>query len=134
MEQRPTWHEYFKEIVSVTARRSPCSRLKVGCVLVKNNRIVSQGYNGFLSGLPHISIVEDNHEMSTIHAEQNALIDCAKRGVSCDGALAYITHYPCLNCAKLLYAGGIKHIYYLEDYKNDDNIQYIGVDIPIEKI
>ena len=132
--KRPSWQEYFKEIVTVTAKRSPCSRLKVGCVLVKDNRIVSQGYNGFLSGLPHISIIEDNHELSTIHAEQNALIDCAKRGVSCNGAVAYVTHHPCLNCAKLLHAGGIKHIYYLNDYKNDDNIQKIGIDIPIEKI
>jgi dCMP deaminase len=134
MSSRPTWREYFKEIVSVTATRSPCSRLKVGCVLVKENRIVSQGYNGFLSGLPHISIVKENHELSTIHAEQNAIVDCAKRGVSCDGAVAYVTHYPCLNCAKLLYAAGIRHIYYLNDYKNDDNIKHIGIDIPIEKI
>ena len=77
-------NEYFKEIVIITSTRSPCERLHVGCLLVKDNRIVSQGYNGFLSGLPHISHIVDGHETATIHTEQNAIIDCAKRGVSCE--------------------------------------------------
>ena len=118
--KRPTWDEYYREIVQVTANRSPCSRKHVGCLLVKDNRIVSQAYNGFLPGCPHKSIVRDNHEQATIHAEQNALCDCAKRGVSCDNAEAYITHYPCLNCMKLLTASGIKKIYYINDYHNDE--------------
>jgi len=116
---RLSWEEYFKKIVLVTSERSNCNRLNVGCILVKNNRIISQGYNGFLPGCPHKSIVRDNHEQATVHAEQNALIDCAKRGVSCDGSIAYITHYPCLNCCKLLLAAGIKEIKYINDYKND---------------
>lgn len=127
MEKRPTWNEYFKEIVQITSKRSPCKRLHVGCLLVKDNRIISQGYNGFLSGLPHTSIIVDNHEISTIHAEQNALMDCAKRGVSSNGCTAYITHYPCLNCAKLLYAAGIKHIYYIHDYHNNEDIKKMGL-------
>ena len=88
---RPTWEEYFKHIVLVTASRSACQRLQVGCLLVKDNRIISQGYNGFLPGCPHESKVIDNHEQATVHAEQNAITDCAKRGVSCDYADAYIT-------------------------------------------
>ena len=60
--ERPDWDSYFMEIVEVTARRSPCSRLKVGCLLVKDNRIVSQGYNGFLPGHPHESIMRDGRE------------------------------------------------------------------------
>lgn len=116
---RPNWNEYFKKITLVTSERSPCHRLKVGCVLVKENRIVSQGYNGFLPGLPHISIVRDNHEQATVHAEQNAIADCAKRGVACNNTEAYITHYPCIICARLLLAAGIQKIYYIEDYKND---------------
>tara|TARA_B100001057_G_scaffold499836_1_gene612067 strand:+ start:241 stop:651 length:411 start_codon:yes stop_codon:yes gene_type:complete len=119
MMNRLSWEEYFKKIVLVTSERSNCNRLNVGCILVKNNRIISQGYNGFLPGCPHKSIVRDNHEQATVHAEQNALIDCAKRGVSCDGSIAYITHYPCLNCCKLLLAAGIKEIKYINDYKND---------------
>ena len=124
MELRPDWNTYFKEIVQVTSKRSPCERLKVGCLIVKDNRIISQGYNGFLPGCPHISIVRDDHEQATLHAEQNALCDCAKRGVSCNDATAYITHYPCLICTRLLIASGICEIKYIEDYRNDDLVEY----------
>jgi dCMP deaminase len=124
MENRPDWNTYFKEIVQVTSKRSPCDRLKVGCLIVKDNRIISQGYNGFLPGCPHKSIVRDDHEQATIHAEQNALCDCAKRGVSCNDATAYITHYPCLICTRLLIASGICEIKYIDDYRNDDLVEY----------
>tara|TARA_B100000963_G_scaffold359015_1_gene385135 strand:- start:145 stop:552 length:408 start_codon:yes stop_codon:yes gene_type:complete len=117
---RPSWDEYFKQIALVTKSRSPCERLQVGCLLVKDNRIISQGYNGFLPGCPHESIVRDNHEQATVHAEQNALADCAKRGVQCLNSTAYITHYPCIICCRLLIASGIKDIKYIEDYKNDN--------------
>ena len=124
MSDRLSWDEYFSEIVSVTAKRSPCERLKVGCLLVNDNRIISQGYNGFLPGCPHISVLRDNHEQATIHAEQNAITDCAKRGVSCLGSTAYITHYPCIICTRILLASGIKNIYYIDDYKNDDLVKH----------
>ena len=120
---RISWDEYFSKIVMTTSERSPCERLQVGCLLVNDNRIVSQGYNGFLPGCPHESIVRDNHEQATLHAEQNALMDCAKRGVSCNGCIAYITHYPCIICTRLLLAGGIKKIKYVNDYKNDDLVK-----------
>ena len=121
---RLNWDEYFSKIVKVTSERSPCERLQVGCLLVKNNRIISQGYNGFLPGCEHKSIVRDNHEQATIHAEQNAIVDCAKRGVSCDGCTAYITHYPCLICTRLLLASNIKNIKYINDYKNDNLVEH----------
>tara|TARA_Y100000590_G_C15574596_1_gene959933 strand:+ start:620 stop:1027 length:408 start_codon:yes stop_codon:yes gene_type:complete len=121
--ERISWDQYFSRIVMTTSERSPCERLQVGCLLVNDNRIVSQGYNGFLPGCPHESIVRDNHEQATLHAEQNALMDCAKRGVSCDGCTAYITHYPCIICTRLLLAGGIKKIKYVNDYKNDDLVK-----------
>jgi len=121
---RSTWDEYFKKIVLVTKERSPCLRLQVGCILVKDNRIISQGYNGFLPNAPHISIIRDDHEMATVHAEQNAIADCAKRGVNCNESIAYITHYPCINCAKLLLASGIKVIKYIDDYKNDELVKH----------
>ena len=101
--ERPSWNEYFKEIVLATAKRSPCERLKVGCLLVRENRIIAQGYNGFLPDCPHDSIIRDEHEQATVHAEQNAICDCAKRGVSCKRACAYITHYPCFNCMKFFF-------------------------------
>ena len=133
---RPSWNDYFKEIVEVTSKRSACERLKVGCVFVKDNRIISQGYNGFLPGLPHNSIVRNNHEQATVHAEQNAICDCAKRGSSCDGATAYVTHYPCIICIRLLLASGIKCIKYINDYKNDDLFKYFCdlAEFPIIKI
>jgi len=120
---RPSWTTYFYEIVKLTASRSSCHRLQVGCLLVLDNRIVAQGYNGHLPGCPHESIIENDHEIATIHAEQNALIDCAKRGVSCNGCKAYITHFPCINCTKLLLAAGIKEIFYVNDYKNSDIVK-----------
>lgn len=120
MSNRPSWDEYFKEIVQVTAKRSPCERLQVGCLFVKENRIVSQGYNGFLPGCEHISKVRDGHEQATVHAEQNAIADCAKRGVSCQGCTAYITHYPCIICCRMLLASGITAIKYINDYRNDE--------------
>lgn len=117
--ERPSWDEYFKEITIVTSKRSPCERLKVGCLLVKNNRIISQGYNGFLPDCPHKSIVLNGHEQATVHAEQNAICDCAKRGASCNNSIAYITHYPCLICTRILLASGICSIKYIYEYKKD---------------
>jgi Deoxycytidylate deaminase len=90
---------------------------------VRDNRIIAQGYNGFLPGCPHDSIVRDNHEQATVHAEQNAICDCAKRGVSCDDATVYITHYPCLICSRLLFASGISKIYYIHEYKKDELVE-----------
>ena len=123
MTSRPDWDEYFKKITLVTSERSPCERLQVGCVLVKENRIVSQGYNGFLPECPHKSIVRNNHEQATVHAEQNAIADCAKRGVDCNKSTAYITHSPCIICTRILLAAGIKQIKYINDYKNDELVE-----------
>ena len=124
MENRPTWDEYFKEIVQVTSKSSPWHRLQVGCLVVKDNRIISQGYNGFLPDCPHKSIVVNGHEQATVHAEQNAICDCAKRGVSTLDCTAFITHYPCIICTRLLLASGIKEIKYIEDYKNDSLVEH----------
>ena len=119
-EKRLSWDEYFISSALLIASRSSCDRLHVGCLLVKDNRIISAGYNGFLAGLPHESVVVNNHEQNTVHAEQNAISDCAKRGVNTNGSIAYITHYPCINCTKILLAAGIKEIKYINDYNNDE--------------
>lgn len=133
---RLSWDEYFKKIVLVTKERSACERLQVGCLLVKDNRIVSQGYNGFLPGCPHKSIVRNNHEQATVHAEQNAIADCAKRGVSCENCTAYITHYPCIICCRMLLAAGISEIKYIHDYKNDELVKVFTdqLNIDVKKI
>ena len=122
--ERLSWDDYFKKMVLVSAEKSSCERLQVGCILVDdNNRILAHGYNGFLPKCPHVSIVRDDHEQATIHAEQNVISYCARMGISCNDATAYITHYPCLICSRLLLASGIKKIKYINDYKNDELVQ-----------
>ena len=127
---------FYVNVLLLLSCRSSCNRLHVGCVIVKNNRIISAGYNGFLPGAPHESIIVNNHEMATVHAEQNAISDCAVRGVSVNGATAYVTHFPCIHCSKILIASGIKKIIYLNDYKNDENVLKIvkDLDVTIKKI
>ena len=131
-KERIDWDDYFMSLALLISSRSSCNRLKVGCVLVKDTRVISVGYNGFLPKAPHTSIVRDNHEQATVHAEQNSITDCAKRGISCEGSIAYITHYPCINCAKILAAAQINEIKYLKDYKNDNLVEKILKDINIK--
>lgn len=133
---RPTWDEYFKQLVTITASRSSCEKLNVGCILVNDNRIIAQGYNGYISGCEHNMIIRNGHNIATIHAEQNTIVDCAKRGVSCNNCTAYITHFPCYNCMKLMAASGIKAIKYIEDYKNDSLVNNLAnkLNITIKKI
>lgn len=120
---RPSWDEYFMATAVLISSRSNCERLHVGCVIVtggeRKNRIVAAGYNGFLPGTPHVSRLRDGHEEATVHAEQNAVADAARRGSSVEGCVAYVTHFPCINCAKILAAAGIAEIRYRADYRND---------------
>lgn len=118
--KRLSWDDYFISLTFLISNRSPCNRLNVGCILVKNNRVISSGYNGFIAGVEHKSVVLNNHEQMTVHAEMNAICDCARRGASCENATAYVTHFPCIICIKILISAGIKVIKYLDDYKNDE--------------
>ncbi len=133
---RTSWTECFEEMACCIAKRSPCHRLQVGCILVKDNHPISCGYNGFLPGAPHESIVIDNHEQSTVHAEQNCIADCARRGVATDGCTAYVTHFPCLGCYKTLISAGVKKIYYLNDYNNNPIVYAINskLDVVLERL
>jgi dCMP deaminase len=139
-EDRPSWDQYFMSAALLFSLRSPCERLHVGCVLVsggaQRNRIVAAGYNGFLPGAPHTSHVRDGHEQATVHAEQNAIADAARRGISLEGATAYISHFPCINCAKILASSGIICIKYHWDYRNDPLVrEMLGeIGITIEQI
>ena len=129
---RLEWDEYFMSIALLASCRSPCERLHVGSVIVKDNRIISMGYNGYISGAPHISRVQDNHEQSIIHSEINAITDCAKRGTSLNNAKIYVTHYPCINCFRSIAASNIKEIVFLNDYKNDPIIALLAKDAFIQ--
>ena len=121
--KRITWEELFVENAILFSKRSTCNRLHVGCVLVKDNHVISSGYNGFLPGVIHKSAMRDGHEQNTVHAEANCIADCAKRGISVDKCIAYVTHYPCMMCAKLMLASGISSVFYLNDYNNDELVE-----------
>lgn len=122
---RISWDEYFMQLAKQVAARGTCDRAYVGCVLVnEDNRIVSTGYNGSISGNKQCDEVghtmRDGHCIATIHAEMNAIIYCAKKGISIDGSKCYVTHYPCLNCTKALIQAGISKVYYGEAYRIDE--------------
>jgi dCMP deaminase len=137
LQSRPSWDEYFMATAVLLASRSACDRLHVGCVIVSSgsekNRIIAAGYNGFLPGTPHRSRIFEGHEQATVHAEQNAIADAARRGSSVGGGIAYVTHFPCISCAKILAAAGIRTIKYRADYRNDPLVTEIlnegGVEI-----
>ena len=133
---RPSWDEYFMATAVLMSTRSPCERLHVGCVIVsgggRKNRLIAAGYNGFLPGTPHVSRVREDHEQATVHAEQNAIADAARRGSSVEGCVAYVTHFPCINCAKILAAAGIAEIRYREDYTNDPLVTPLLADAGIK--
>ncbi len=120
---RPNWKDYFLNIAKEVASRSTCPRASVGAVIVKDNRILSTGYNGALSGEPHCTevgcLMESNHCERTIHAETNAVAQAAKFGVSVDGATLYCwsirhsTGQPvdfCTKCSQVMKAAGIKEV------------------------
>jgi dCMP deaminase len=122
-KKRPTWDEYFLEIVKTVAKRATCNRGRSGCVIVKDKQILVSGYVGSPNGLPHCDEVghlfkkmidEDgtvsNHCVRTVHAEQNAICQAAKRGISLDGATLYCTMTPCRTCAMMIINCGIKRV------------------------
>ncbi len=121
--QRPSWDEYFLEVMHALAKRATCDRGRTACVIVKDHQIIASGYVGSPPGLPHCDDVghlmkqvthddgtKTSHCMRTIHAEQNAICQAAKRGVSVDGATIYCKLAPCRTCAMLLISCGIKRI------------------------
>jgi dCMP deaminase len=125
---RINWDEYFMSIAVLASCRSPCARLNVGSVIIKNNRIISMGYNGYIPGAPHTSRIIANHEQSIIHSEVNAITDCARRGVSLEGSKIYVTHFPCPNCFRTIAACGLKEVVYLKDYNNSAIVNELASD------
>src|SRR5690625_3367466 len=122
MTKRIPWNQYFMSQSLLLSLRSTCTRLMVGATIVRDKRIIAGGYNGSVSGDDHCMeygcYIEDGHCIRTIHAEMNALLQCSKFGVQTEGAEIYVTHFPCLQCTKMLVQAGIKKIYYLNDYRN----------------
>ncbi len=118
--KRPSWDEYFLKLAMLVSERATCPRMHVGCVLVRDKRILSTGYNGSIPGDGHCTdigcLIVDNHCVRTIHAEMNAIIQCSIHGVSTKDATAYVTNMPCTNCSKALIAAGIKELVVFSDY------------------
>ena len=120
---RPSWDDYFMEVADAISKRATCNRGRTGCVIAKDRQILVTGYVGSPQGLPHCDDVghqmkqlvhEDgsvsDHCMRTVHAEQNAICQAAKRGISIDGATIYLRMTPCRTCAMLLINCGITRV------------------------
>ena len=138
--ERPTWDEYFISIVDATALRASCDRGKSGAVITKDNRILSAGYVGNASRMPHCddightmrhivetSIVgnetyhDGDHCISTVHAEANAICNSARYGVALKGATIYCTMTPCYACAKLIVQCGIIRVVAKNNYHHSND-------------
>jgi len=126
---RPTWNEYFLNIAREVAQRSTCERAKVGAVIVKDKRILTTGYNGSPRELAHCTevgcLMDNGHCVRTLHAEQNAIIQAALHGVITEGAIIYVTHQPCFNCAKTIINAGISEIVYDREYHDDRSLEFL---------
>lgn len=120
---RPSWDEYFMEIVRSVAKRATCDRGRGGCIIVRDKQILVTGYVGSPKGLPHCDDVghqiktithedgkQTQHCMRTIHMELNAICQAAQRGIAINGATIYIKYTPCATCAKVLINAGIKRV------------------------
>lgn len=129
---RPSWDEYFMQMAELTAQRSTCLRRQVGAIIVKEKHIIATGYNGAPKGLSHCEELGgclrekleipsgERHELCrALHAEQNAIIQAATLGQSIEGATIYITHQPCIICAKMIINAGISRIVIRRGYPDE---------------
>jgi len=143
---RPSWDEYFMEVMEAISKRATCDRGRSGCVIVKNKQILVTGYVGSPMGLPHCDEVghqmkkmlnEDGsiseHCVRTVHAEQNAVCQAAKLGVSIDGATVYCRMTPCRVCAMLLINCGIKRVVCERRYhagaESEEMFKKVGIEL-----
>ncbi len=143
MQNRIPWDQYFMSQSLLLSTRSTCTRLAVGATIVRDRRVISGGYNGSVSGDVHCTevgcYVVDGHCVRTVHAEANAILQCAKFGAPTEGADIYVSHFPCLQCTKMIIQAGIANVYYLHDYNTNGyakelfehvGIQTTQVDLP----
>lgn len=128
---RPSRDSVNMAMARAVSQRSTCNRAQVGAVIVRNGRVISTGYGGAPSGLPHCDEVgcleKDGHCVRTSHAEAGAIAFAARHGIPTEGATMYVTHRPCLACAKLIINAGIREVVYEEAYGEID-----GVDLLVE--
>lgn len=112
---------------------SHCSRMKVGALIVKDGMIISDGYNGTPTGFDNVcELNPDTTHWYVLHGEANAILKCARRGQSCDGATLYLTHSPCKDCSKLILQAGIKRLVYQNEYRDNQGVDFLkqtGIEI-----
>ena len=142
--ERLQWDDLFTTITKLFSLRSSCSKARQSCLLIKDNRIISVGVNGAPSGT--INCIEDGGEevcgkdsngscFLGIHAEQNAIGYAARNGINTEGCIIYCTMTPCISCAKLIVAAGIKEFHYIDEYRIDDGLRFLKYcDVPAWKI
>jgi|TARA_R110000824_G_scaffold386024_1_gene580490 dCMP deaminase len=131
---RPSWHEIFTEATILFSKRSSCAKDQQAALLIKDNRIISFGVNGAPAGTlncddgggEEVCGKDSNGSCFLgIHAEQNAIGYAARNGIDTEGCIIYCTMTPCISCAKLVSAAGIKEFYYLTEYRLDDGIRFL---------
>ena len=126
-DTRPSWDEYFMKLANDVATRTTCLRRGVGCVIVKDNRILATGYNGLRHCCETGCLREklgvpsgQRHEICRgLHAEQNAIIQAAKYGINIQGSKIYVNTQPCIVCAKMIINAGIEEIIYQNPYDDE---------------
>jgi dCMP deaminase len=138
------WIDAFMDTAERFAQLSSAKRLKVGAVVVKDNRIISIGYNGMPAGWTNecehvIQLSDDTVELKTkdevIHAETNAIAKLARDGESGNGSTMFCTHAPCVQCAKIIYGAGVSNFYYRESYRDTSGIDFLSkCNIIVEKV
>lgn len=122
--------KHLEAYMDTAIRFSQCStakRLKVGCIAVKDNKIISIGYNGTPNGFES-NVCEDENNNTypyVIHAEMNMISKLAKGNESSEGCSVFITHSPCIECAKLMFQSGIKTVYYNENYRDGAGLDFL---------
>jgi dCMP deaminase len=143
---RPSWDEYFMEVVRAISKRATCDRGRSGCVIAKNHQILVTGYVGSPLGFPHCDEVghqmkkmihEDGsitqHCVRTVHAEQNAICQAARQGISIDGATLYCKMTPCRVCAMLIINCGVNRVYCEKRYhagvESEEMFKQAGVEL-----
>lgn len=123
-KERIAWDQYFMLQAILLSTRSTCNRLSVGSVLVRDKRIIAGGYNGSVAKDDHCidkgCYLVNGHCVRTIHAEMNAILQCAKFGEITNDSEIYVTDFPCLQCTKMIVQAGVKKINYLRNYNNDE--------------
>ncbi len=129
---KTNYKQMYAKMAFTLSQFSKDKRNKVGALLLKDGRIVSTGYNGKPSNIPEKSVMQFGHDVGAVHAEMNCLCFAARKGISVEDCEIFVSHFPCIHCTKLLYQAGIKKIYYLFDYRNEEN-PYKGL-IKLEQV